>query len=224
MTEQVLHLASRPPARTLALDAEPDHPWVIPLGQTTPVPDPAKWLHDKYGAAVCWKRAEPHPDGKYIYRLVGFYEHQGTNLLNCMVIDHETREPLVGKAALRWWPDAPELGDVPPPASKWLDRGCPAYVKADGRADWSVGRGEAYFPSTGSGICKVWVCTLDGPCDLFEGWGWLDGTNYWSLVPVFERFLVEDDPEPEPEGDLEKVIQEGLEAIAAAIEKPRTIS
>ena len=65
---------------------------------------------------------------------------------------------------------------------------------------------------------------MDGPCDLFEGWGWLDGTNYWSLVPVFERFLVEDDPEPEPEGDLEKVIQEGLEAIAAAIEKPRTIS
>jgi len=199
-----------------------DYPWVIKLDGTQ-ADDPEQYILQTYGDQVRWQRAELHPDGEYIYRLVGFHEYVGPALLLCLVVDHETQEPLPGKAAIRWWPDADPLPDgIPSPASVWMSNGCIAYVKENGQADWGVGNGEGYDPETMTPICKVWVCTLDGPCDLFEGWGWIWGTEHQSLVPVFVRFKAGEEPKPE-NGDLAAVVA-ALDRIVAAIEKPRTIT
>ena len=201
-----------------------DHPYVIKLdGQLAD--DPAKFILDNYGAALQWRRAEPHKDGKYIFRLVGFKEWEGGSAtLWAYCIDRETQEPLAGKSAIRWWPDAPTLPEIIPPASAWETNGIRAYIKETGAADWGVGRGEAYFPETGSGVCKVWIASLDGPCDLLEGWGWLDGTPYRQLCPIFERVLVdEDEPTPPVDGDLGEVVK-AIDRLAEAVKAPRTIA
>jgi hypothetical protein len=177
--------------------ADIDHPYVIKLDGSH-AEDPAAFIHDNYGAAVSWRRAEENPDAEYIFRLVGFREWEGGSAtLWAYCIDRETQEPCAGKAAIRWWPDAPRVGEILPPASAWYQTGIVARIKETGAADWGVGRGEAYFPRTSSGPCKVWIASLNGPCDLFEGWGWLDGTHYRQLCPIFERVPV-DDVEPPP--------------------------
>ena len=201
--------------------ADFEHPYVIKLDGSR-ADDPAAFILANYGAAVCWRRAEVHPDGKYVFRLAGFREWEGGSAtLWAHCVDQEMQEPLAGKAMIRWWPDAPPVGnEILSPASDWYNTGIVAYVKETSAADWGVGRGEAYFPTTSSGPCKVWVCSLDGPSDLFEGWGWLDGTTYRQLCPVFERVLVDDDvdPEPLPEGDLADVVEQ-LTRIADAAEE-----
>ena len=202
-----------------------DYPYVIKEDGSLAA-DPAAFILDKYGAALSWRRAEVHPDGKYIFRLVGFKETSGPALMLTFCVDRETQEPLVGKAAIRWWPGAEPLGDIPPPASKWFDIGIVAYIKANGAADWAIGQGEAYYPTTESGVCKTWIASLDGPSDLVENWGYLKGTPYRHLAPIFERVLAEDDGpvDPEPvDGDLEAVVA-AINALTEAVKAPRTIA
>lgn len=205
-----------------------DYPFVIKLdGQLAD--DPAAFILANYGAALSWRRADPHPDGEYIFRLVGFREWEGGSAsLWAYCIDRDTQEPLSGKAAIRWWPDAPAV-EILPPASAWYTNGIVAYVKETGAADWGVGRGEAYFPTTGSGVCAVWIASLNGPSDIVEHWGWLDGTAYRQLCPIFERVLVEEEEPPTPPpppiepGDLGEVVA-AIDRLTAALVMPRTIS
>jgi hypothetical protein len=198
------------------------HPYVLKLDGSL-ADDPAQYIHDTYGAAVAWDRAEEDPDAEYIFRLTGFREWEGGSAsMWCYCLDTEMQEPLAGKAAIRWWPDAPPV-QILPPASVWDGHGIVARIKETGAADWGVGRGEAYFIQTGSGPCKVWIASLDGPSDRMRGWGWLDGTHYQQLCPVFERILVKDDPGPGPEnGDLADVVAQ-LKRIADKMEAGWTL-
>lgn len=205
-----------------------DYPLVIKLDGNL-AEDPEAYILANYGAAVRWTRAEAHPDGDCVFRLVGFVEREGIAALFAYCAAENFAGPLPGKRMIRWWPDAPGYVLDLPPASAWFPNGIECYSETDGTANWAIGRGEAYFPETGSGPCAAWVSSEEGPSDLLEGWGWLDGTNYHHLAPIFERVPVEDDDgEPEPPDpetvDLTEVVEAldrqtvQLGRIAAALE------
>ena len=112
----------------------------------------------------------------------------------------------------RWWPDAPELPEIL--ENDWHLTGIVATVKDTGAADWGIGRGEAYDqnnPERPVGPCKVWMHT-DTPGDIVENWGWLDGTHYRQLCPVFELVDAGENGNGEETGNLER-IADALEAL-----------
>ena len=160
------------------------------------------WFVDRFGAAVAWTCAEPHPDADHVFRLVELREQCGPAVLIVRVLSGDGA-PLAGLAVVRGWPGAPALPEYDPPASRYtipeqpgeIARGVVGWTSGSGDVGFGLGPGDYYDPATGSGVSWAYIADYDGPSDLIQGLGMLSGTEHCTLYPTFER-IPKDEIEP----------------------------
>jgi hypothetical protein len=156
-----------------------DTPTPIPTPTPSPTPTagppPELAIYDKYGTLQDWdwlvgKYGDVTLDrGTGAAKVIEIREVEGTSTLVLWLKD-AYGNPVVGQAAVFYWPDAPLL--EPYERFCGLDRGVIGYSKENGEVGFGMGWGAHYDPELGQvGPHQVWVVT-DGT-DCFRGLGML---------------------------------------------------
>ncbi len=149
------------------------------------------WLTANFGP-IQVQRAQVEA-GK-VYRLVKLQDAEGPAVQVVNVADRAGK-PLAGVRVVRYWPNAPQLPDWPPPVSRWRSQGVFGQTNANGDIGYGLGHGDYYF-APDVGVSAVWVADPTGPSDLITGLGMLGGTEHRHL-DVYYR-LVEAQAQPKP--------------------------
>ncbi len=154
-----------------------------------------EWLIANFGAVVL-ERAEASAGAQQIYRIVKVVDREGPAAQVVNVVDQEGN-PLEGVTVVRHWPDAPELPDWPPPASRWRSRGVYGQTGSNGDIGFGMGYGDYYFPP-GGGASSLWLADEAGPSDFISGLGMIGATDHRHLNIYYQRLDVETMPAPLP--------------------------
>ena len=91
-------------------------------------------------------------------------------------VENPDGDPLEGVPVMFWWPDAPELPPEKHACGK--ERGLEIATNAEGRAEFIMGGGAAYWPPEG-GPHAAWIDTEGTDC--LGGLGWVGETEHVHL-------------------------------------------
>lgn len=178
------------------------------------------WLISNFGN-ISLERSEVTEGVTRVYRVMKLQDAEGpaTQIVN--VVDQDSH-PLEGIHVVRYWPDAPELPEWPPPVSRWYDRGVYGPTNVNGDIGFGMGSGDYYFPPS-AGASAVWVADQNGPSDVISGLGMLGASNHRHLNVYFQLKDVEEPPPPPPpppppESNWEKLFDK-LDRIIALLEE-----
>lgn len=178
------------------------------------------WLVTNFGPVAVERSAAA---GGQVFRIVELRDSEGPAVLNVTVRGADS-QPLAGVNVARYWPDAPQLPDWPPPISRWQPRGVFGETKPDGTIGFGIGRGDYYWPPKG-GVSAVWVADARGPSDMMTGLGMLGGTNHRHVDVVYQLVdAMEDDGDDDgddvqpPEGQWELLLSK-LDRIIELLKK-----
>jgi hypothetical protein len=152
------------------------------------------WLIANFGA-IRVERAQVPEGASHVYRIVKLQDAEGP-AVKIVHVEDEAGKPQGGIRVVRHWPDAPQLPEWPPPASRWQERGVYGDTNVNGDIGFGMGRGDYYFPPEG-GASAVWVASSAGPSDYISGLGMLGGTNHRHIDVFYQLQAVEGKP-PEP--------------------------
>jgi hypothetical protein len=155
------------PRAYLPLVIRPEEP-PPPTPTPTSPPPPEFAIYDKYGTLQDWdwlvaKYGDVTLDrGTDAAKVIELREVEGTSTL-VLWLENANGDPLVGQAAVFYWPDAPLL--EPHQRLCGLDRGIIGYSKENGEVGFGMGWGAHYDPELGQvGPHQVWVVTEGTDC------------------------------------------------------------
>lgn len=191
-----------------------------------PVPRSWDWLRSRFGD-VTYGRANPHPEGDYVFRLAELHVNTGPAVMITRVVDEEDK-PLEGYACIRYWVNMPSHHKLPnygAPASRYTDLGIVGKTNAEGHVGWGLGHGDYYTPPNQVGATMIYVADFEGPSDWIEGLGMLAATEHETIHQVFQRVSkVNGGPAPiDPDPEVGEVAEE-LAKFRALFEKVYRVS
>lgn len=142
-------------------------PTVTPTPAPT-LPPPEFAIYDKYGTLQDWdwlvgKYGDVTLDrGTGAAKVIELREVEGTSTL-VLWLENANGAPIVGQAAVFYWPDAPLL--EPHQRFCGLERGIIGYSKENGEVGFGMGGGAHYDPELGQvGPHQVWIVTTGTDC------------------------------------------------------------
>lgn len=209
----------------------PEKEPVLPGDVVPYMPEISLWGEEKgyddllaaFGGIYWACSAEDHPDATHRFRVVGLHLQDQPNPNQYVEVYDKDGHPVPGIPIVRSWPypdyyidenhRLPDWTADFPQTTQWTKYGVVIQTDGYGRAEFNMGRGDAFFPErTGGGFSCVYPAHHTGEGHVVHRLGWLDGLQYPAVQVIYlmEEVGEEPGPGPTPEGDV-RIFVSGIE-------------